>query len=229
MTEIPSQVSLYVDDRIFLKNPESSVLGRKIISGSVDLVDEIGFENFTFRKLGQYIESTEASIYRYFESKHRLLLYLIAWYWSWMEFRLLYRIANIDDPEEKLKRAIQLITEKNEVGSNFLHVDEVKLHRIVISESSKTYLTKEVDQENKEGLFKTFKQLVERISGLILEINPTYKYPHMLVSTVIEGAHHQRFFAEHLPRLTDQLIGEDSISNFYQEMVLYTIKSPSCA
>lgn len=227
MTEIPSQVSLYVDDRIFLKNPESSLLGRKIISGSVDLVDEIGFENFTFRKLGQYIESTEASIYRYFESKHRLLLYLIAWYWSWMELRLLYRIANIDDPEEKLKRAIQLITEKNEVGSNFLHVDEVKLHRIVISESSKTYLTKEVDQENKEGLFKTFKQLVERISGLILEINPDYKYPHMLVSTVIEGAHHQRFFAEHLPRLTDQLTGEDSISNFYQEMVLFTIKTRS--
>lgn len=225
MREIPSHINVYVDDRIFLKDPDSSALGRKIISGSIDLVDEIGFENFTFRKLGQYIESTEASIYRYFESKHRLLLYLIAWYWSWMEFRLLYRIANIDNPEEKLKRAIQLITEKNEVGSHFQHVDEVKLHRIVISESSKTYLTKEVDQENKEGLFKTFKQLVERISGLILEINPTYKYPHMLVSTVIEGAHHQRFFAEHLPRLTDQLSGEDSISNFYQEMVLYTIKT----
>ncbi len=227
MTEIPSHVSLYVDDRIFLKNPESSVLGRKIITGSVDLVDEIGFENFTFRKLGQYIESTEASIYRYFESKHRLLLYLITWYWSWMELRLLYRIANIDDPEEKLKRAIQLVTEKNEIGSNFLHIDEVKLHRIVISESSKTYLTKEVDQENKEGLFKTYKQLVARISVLILEINPDYKYPHMLVSTVIEGAHHQRFFAEHLPKLTDQLSGEDSISNFYQEMVLYTIKTSS--
>ncbi len=224
MQTILSQISLNVNDRIYLKHPESSALGRKIIAGSIALIDEIGFESFTFRKLSQHIDSTEASIYRYFESKHRLLIYLIAWYWCWMEFRLLYIIANIDDPEEKLKRAVKLLTEKTESGSDLPDVDEVKLHRIVISESSKTYLTREVDQENREGLFRPYKQLVERISELILEINPDYKYPHMLASTVIEGAHHQRFFAEHLPKLTDQVSGEDSIVMFYQELVLQTIK-----
>ncbi|MBK8506463.1 MAG: TetR/AcrR family transcriptional regulator [Saprospiraceae bacterium] len=225
MQDIPSHINLAVSDRIFLKNPESSELGKKIISGSIELIDEMGIENFTFRKLSQHIDSTEASIYRYFESKHRLLLYLIAWYWSWIEFRLLYLIANIEDPEEKLMRAIRLLTEKNEVDTKFLHVDEVKLHRIVISESSKTYLTKEVDHENSEGLFKAYKQLVGRVSEIILEIHPTFDYPHMLVSTVIEGAHHQRFFADHLPKLTDQLHGEDSIIKFYQNLVFSCIKS----
>ena len=34
----------------------------------------------------------------------------------------------------------------------------------------------------------------------------------MLVSTIIEGTHHQRFFAEHLPRLTNVVEGEDSVT-----------------
>ncbi|MCB0688062.1 MAG: TetR/AcrR family transcriptional regulator [Saprospiraceae bacterium] len=225
MEVLPSHIQLNVNQRIFLKNPESSDLGKKIISGSIDMIDEMGFESFTFRKLGQHIQSTEASIYRYFENKHRLLLYLINWYWNWIDFRLIYLIANIEDPTEKLRRAITLLTQSNEVDNNFQHVNEIKLHRIVIAESSKTYLTKEVEEENKEGLFKSFKQLVERVSGFISDVNPEFKYPHMLVSTVIEGAHHQRFFAAHLPMLTDQLHGEDSINNFYQDLVFKALKS----
>ena len=46
----------------------------------------------------------------------------------------------------------------------------------------------------------------------------------MLVSTIIEGANHQRFFAENLPRLTDVIEGEDAVVSFYQELVLKEIK-----
>jgi hypothetical protein len=46
----------------------------------------------------------------------------------------------------------------------------------------------------------------------------------MLVSTVIEGVFQQRFFAENLPSLTDQLKKQDSISLFYNELVLKAIK-----
>ena len=42
----------------------------------------------------------------------------------------------------------------------------------------------------------------------------------MLVSTIIEGANHQRYFAEHIPSLTDVLEGEDAITIFYQELAL---------
>jgi hypothetical protein len=46
----------------------------------------------------------------------------------------------------------------------------------------------------------------------------------MLISTMIEGAHNQRFFAEHLPRLTDVIKGEDSVTQFYLDMVTKSIK-----
>ena len=223
MDSIISKVSIQVHKSVFLKNPESSDLGRRIITGSIALIDEIGFEGFTFRKLGKKISSTEASIYRYFESKHKLLLYLTCWYWGWTEYRLVFGLANIPSPTERLERAITLLTAQIEEDSSFSHVNEVKLNKIVISESSKAYLTKEVDQDNQEGIFSVFKQIVERVSSIILEINPAYKYPHMLVSTVVEGAHHQRYFAAHLPRLTDVVEGEDSVTSFYKDLVIKAI------
>lgn len=223
MQILPFQITLPINDGIFQKDPESSALGRKIVAESIAMIDEMGFEHFTFRKLGERIGSPEASIYRYFDNKHRLLLYLITWYWNWLDVRLLYTTANINDPHDKLRRAIRLLTGPSVQDNDVRHVDEEALHRIVISESSKTYLTKEVDMENSEGFFHPYNQLVERIAEFILELNPSYRYPHMLVSTVIEGAHLQRFFAQHLPRLTDQLNGEDSVVTFYEELVFHAI------
>ena len=224
MQELLSNLSIQVNDHIFLKNPESSDLGKKIIKGGIELMDETGFEAFTFSKLAKKINSTEASIYRYFESKHKFLLFLTIWYWGWMEYRLVFGLANVLSPEDRISRAIHLLTEDvNEMG-NFPHINQIKLYRIVISESSKAYFTKEVDQENKEGCFSGYKRIVQRVSDIILEINPHYMYPHMLISTVIEGAHHQRYFAEHLPRLTDEISDGDAITKFYSEMVFKAIK-----
>ena len=138
MQSFLSKVSFKVCEEVYLKDPESSELGRKIVSGAIDMIDELGFEDFTFRKLAIEIKSTEASIYRYFESKHKLLLYLTTWYWGWMEYRLVFGLANIDSPEERLKRAIRLLVEQIEEDSDFLHINEVKLNRIVISEASKS-------------------------------------------------------------------------------------------
>jgi AcrR family transcriptional regulator len=224
MNSILQKISITINDKVYLKNPESSVLGKKIISGSIDLIDELGVEDFTFRKLAVRINSTEASIYRYFENKHYLLVYLIHWYWGWMEYRLVFRMMNISDPKARLTICINLLTSEVSQDSDFAQIDEVKLNRIVISESSKVFLNKGVDEDNKVGLFKPYKTIVQRVSDIILEVNPKFKYPHMLVSTVIEGAHHQRFFAAHLPNLTDIIKGEDAVTSFYQEMLFKTIK-----
>lgn len=224
MKQLLSSVNIKVNQNIYLKNPESSELGKKIITGSIDLINEVGFEAFTFKKLGQAIGSTEASIYRYFESKHKLLLYLNCWYWSWTEYKMMFGLANISSPEERLRKAILLLTQEVSEDNSFMHINELKLNQIVISESSKTYLTKEVDQDNKLGAYAVQKQLVQRVSDIILEINPRYKYPHMLISTVIEGAHLQRYFAEHLPRLTDTSDKDDYITAFYIELVFKAIE-----
>jgi AcrR family transcriptional regulator len=224
MDRILSNIKIQVNDKVYSKDPDSSDLGKRIIRGSIDLIDEIGFEQFTFKKLAVKIGSTEASVYRYFDSKHHLLVYITLWYWGWMEYRLVFGLTNIECAEERLKKAIKLVTEVVEEDSNFLHVNEIKLNKIVISESSKVYYSKSVDEENSEGFFLSYKNLVQRLCDIILEINPDYKYPHMLVSTIIEGAHHQRYFAEHLPKLTDVVKGEDAITTFYQKMAIALLK-----
>ncbi|MFT8175893.1 TetR/AcrR family transcriptional regulator, partial [Salmonella enterica] len=88
--ELLSQIVISVNPKLYVKNPESSELGRKIIQQSILLIDEIGFEAFTFKKLGERIGSNESSLYRYFENKHKLLLYLTSWYWGWMEYRVVF-------------------------------------------------------------------------------------------------------------------------------------------
>jgi AcrR family transcriptional regulator len=75
-------------EKLFLRNPEQSELGKKIIMRSIQLIHEQGFKALTFKKLAEAIGSTEAGIYRYFENKHRLLIYITAWYWSWLEYRV---------------------------------------------------------------------------------------------------------------------------------------------
>ena len=75
-------IQITINPNLYCKDPESSDLGKKIVSKSIEMLVELGFEGFTFKKLGQAIGSNESSIYRYFESKHKLLVYLVNWYWS---------------------------------------------------------------------------------------------------------------------------------------------------
>jgi AcrR family transcriptional regulator len=214
-----------ISPELYTKNPDSSDLGKKIVSKSISMIDDLGFENFTFKKLGIEIGSNESSIYRYFESKHALLIYLINWYWSWIEYKIVFATLNINSPIEKLEKAIKILTEEVVEDNSFSYINEVILTKIIISESSKAYHTKEVDKENEKGFYKTYKNVVERVSSLVLEINPTFEYPHMLVSTVIEGAHHQRYFSKHLPSLTDFEEGKNNIACFYNDLVFKIIKA----
>ncbi len=219
-----SDIQIKIDAKVFTKDPSSSDLGKKIIFHSVCLIDELGFEAFTFRKLADKIQCTEASIYRYFENKHRLLIYHLTWYWTWMEYRLSLATANIKSPEERLKIAVWLLTSPLEPDPR-MQVDEAALYRIVIAESQKVYLTKSVDEENKQGLFFSYKRLCKRAAGIVREINPEYRYPTALISTVVETSYDQRYFARHLPSLTeipkDQEYG---ITEYLTELVFKAIK-----
>lgn len=220
-------LQLKLSEKIFLRDPQETELGRRIISTSIEMIDDMGIEAFTFRKLSRKIDSTEASIYRYFENKHSLLVYLIAWYWHWLEYRLAFTTNNIEDPCERLKMVVKLITEEKSYDQLFENVDENALQRIVINESDKTFLNKNVDEYNRSGAFLAFKSLCDRIAQIILEINPNYLYAHTLASTALEAAHHQIFFYDHLPRLTDHhKYGNDPYAQNYEfilEMITKTI------
>lgn len=227
MKDLLSNISINACPSTYLKNPQSSDLGQRIVSESVEMISEIGFEAFTFRKLGSRLGTSEASIYRYFESKHKILLYLTSWYWSWMEYRLVFSISNIENPAERLSIAIELLTQRVNEHFKISHVDENKLFKIVVAESAKAYLSKDVDEANDKGVFASYQKLVGRVSDIVREIRPDYKYPRMLVSSVIVGSHHQRFFAEHIPGLTDVVTGEDSISEYYKQTAFSAINASS--
>ena len=218
MRVVLSNVKLIINENVYVKDPESSALGKKILNESILLIDEMGFEAFTFKKLGQKIESNESSIYRYFENKHKLLISLTSWYWSWMEYRLVFETANLENAHEKLKKAILLFTEEIEDDLSTEHINESVLQRIIISDFTKTILTKEVDLENRNGFFLIYKRVIHRISQLIKEVNSNYPYPDSLASSIIEGALHQHFLKQHLKSITncDDLI---TPADFYMDMI----------
>jgi len=218
------QIKIAIGPELYLKNPESSKLGKNIISKSIEMINDLGFESFTFKKLGIVIKSNESSIYRYFESKHSLLVYLISWYWSWIEYKIVFSNMNIDCPEERLKRCINLLTQDVSEDNSISFINEVLLYKIITTESSKAYHTKDIDRENEKGFYKNYKKVVERVSEIVLEINPKFEFPHMLISTIIEGSHHQRYFSKHLPSLTDVEEGKNNIVRFYTDLVFKTIK-----
>ena len=223
MQKILSNIIISVNEKLYVKNPETSELGKKIIEQSIFLIDEIGFENFTFKKLGERINSNESSIYRYFESKHKLMLYLSSWYWGWIEYKLVFATTNVSNPLERLKKAITIVTEKVEDDSETIHINEAVLNKIIIQEFTKTLLTKEVDEENKEGFFLVYKRVINRIVEMIHEVNPNYSFAKSLASSIVEGALHQHFLKDHLKTITN-CDPTNSPTDFYLNLIEKTLQ-----
>lgn len=224
MKNLLSNIKIEIPSGIYLKDPETSALGKRIIEHSIILIEEIGFEKFNFKKLGQKIGSNESSIYRYFESKHKLLIYLTSWYWGWIQYQLVIETYSIQNPKEKLRKAIEIVTQTTQQDSNFSHINEILLNRIVIDENSKSYSTKEVDTENKEGFFRLYKEVVKRLADIINLYNNSYKHPLTLASTIIDGALHQQFFKQHFKTLTN-CNDTQTITSFFINLTLNALSN----
>jgi hypothetical protein len=59
----------------------------------------------------------------------------------------------------------------------------------------------------------------------VLKINPKYKNPHTLISTIIEGIQRQKYFIDHLPSLTDILKDGKELTRFFTRMAIIMTKS----
>ncbi|OOG74876.1 TetR/AcrR family transcriptional regulator [Algoriphagus sp. A40] len=216
MEAILKKIRVDVSPNLYFKEPFSSDLGVLIVREGSQMIQEIGIELFTFKKLAQRIGSTEAAIYRYFENKHMILLYLCAWYWAWMEHNLVFATSNIKDPSERLGIGIRLMVD----GPVYLeneYLDPKLLRKLVINESIKGYLTKTVDMEHESGIFAQVYRFGERLAAIIREINPEYKFPKTLVSTVMESSLLQSFHSVHLPGMTEtKHEGSERFQFFYQ-------------
>jgi len=217
-------IELIINEKLYLRDPQRSDVGRRIIRHSILLMDEIGLESLTFKKLAEHAETTEATIYRYFESKQMLLLYLINWYWAWTAIQIEMAVQNIEDAEERLRRAIKAVVSASRRNLSVEYVDEDILHRIVVVEGTKAYHSKDVDAQNKEGFFMAYKALSGKLAEMILAVNPSFQYPKSLATNVLEMAGNHVYFAEHLPRLTDVQSGPNLAEDVVRLIEAFTMK-----
>ena len=222
------KVKIQPNEKLFIRDPSQTEVGRNIIRQGAIMIEKLGFEEFTLKKLANKLKTNESSIYRYFANKHRLLLYLIDWHWRWVEYLVMVHTNNIQDPIKKIEIILDILLLK--VGDDWAggpELDKNILNQLVIKEGSKAYLTNHVSVDNKQQLFKSYKDLCARIAGIFLEVNPKYRYSRSLTSTVLEMVHHQYFFMHNLPRLTDfgDTKDENEIINFMKELIKSSLSS----
>lgn len=220
------QIQIQLNEKLFVRDPTHSEVGRKIVNQGAIMMEKLGLEDFTFKKLATKLKTNESSIYRYFENKHRLLTYLVDWYWRWIEYLVIIHTTNITDPYKKIDIILNILMIKVEGDlSGGVELEKQVLHQLVIKEGSKSYLTNHVTEDNRHQFFKPYKDLCARIANVFLEINPKYKYSRSLTSTVLEMAHYQYFFMKNLPRLTDfgNAKDEKEIINFLRHLILSSL------
>ncbi len=219
---MPVSVSVNVNENIFLKDPLETDLGRRILQHSLILFKEVGLNSFNFKELAVRISSTEASIYRYFENKHMLLLYLTCWYWEFMLYLIKSNIKFIHDEKTRLRIAIKTMVsgllDEDSDSSHF--IDLHKLHHLMVELATNAYHTKKIDEENKVGIYANYRELSHFISELILEVNPGFKYPRSIATTIIEMAINHLYLAEHLPSMTEIVNTETKLDQL-EEMIFY--------
>ena len=92
-------LNITISAKLYSKNPDETELGKRILSKSIALMDELGYEHLTFKKVAREIISTESGVYRYFQNKHQLLTYLINWYWGWLEVKMAQEFMLLNSPE----------------------------------------------------------------------------------------------------------------------------------
>lgn len=192
-----------INPELYLKDPQMTEYGQKMVSHAIILLDELGLEQFNFKKLANAIDSTETSIYRYFENKHMLLLWLTCWYWEWVQYLIDLNLTNINDPKKRLKIVIHNLVNASSESPCTRYINENALHRIIIKEGSKAYHVNNVDDENSHGYFESYETLVQKVANVIKEVSPKFSYPKMLANNLFEMANNQIYFAEHLPKLTE--------------------------
>ncbi len=195
-------IQFSLSEELFIKDPQQSVFGQKILKHSIECMHQLGFESFNFKVLAQSMGSAEASIYRYFENKQKLLSYLCCWYWEWVHYLIDMHTINISDPKQLLEIAIHELIYASKESSLTEYINENMLNQLVVMEGLKSLHFNNVDVQNEKGAFTTQKNLVGKISSFIQKVNPSFKYSNSLASTLIDMSLDQIYYASHLPKLS---------------------------
>lgn len=219
------ETKIKLNDNLYIKDPEETDLGKQIISKSIELIYEVGFDKFNFKKLANLIKSNEPSVYRYFENKKQLLSYLHSWYWSWIEFNIDNNTKNIKSEKEKLKIIVNTLSNSFKYDEKFIHIDEEKLSNIVIRDYQGIFIDKD---NTKYDTFEAFHSLCIKISSVITAFNSKYNTPNALAISIIKLTYEQMFFYLNQPKMTE--VKNNLDLNKFIENILFSsieINNPS--
>lgn len=203
-------ISIKIDPprQLYLSDPQRTKLGRAILAGAIPLLNRLGLERFTFKKLSAEISSSEASLYRYFRNKNELLLYLASWYWDWIGYLIDRHIPRERGAWSELRIAIRVLTQPYADGIAPDYIDQFGMHRLFIYEGTRTYRSTPMTRNGDVGRYRAYHGLIERLSRLILRVDPRFDHPLTLASSIFQLAHDHSFFARHQPRVTEVASGE---------------------
>jgi AcrR family transcriptional regulator len=195
---MPASVIIRVSPKLSIRDPLETDLGKKIVAEGIKMIDKMGYDAFTFKKLAAQISSTEASVYRYFRCKHQFLNYLVSWYWHWVDYTISVRTTNLTDKKKRLEVAIIVMVESDREDPVIDHIDEGALYKVVLKEGARIYLTRSNDGIPAKDVFSGYDLLFEKILKMVIAINPKYKHPRSLTRALIGLAHKQAFDTEFL-------------------------------
>jgi AcrR family transcriptional regulator len=190
------------DPGLALRNT-SSPMGTRILSEGLVLMNEIGLEAFTFKKLAERMDSTEVTVYHYFANKHRLLQYYYQMYWLWLATHCRQEGKGLKDPVERIYGDIRIISGLWPADARAAHFDPAHLRTLVINEGSKSFLHKNVASDNARKVFKPYKDLCAYIALEVKACSPRMKHARSFATTLVEMAHSLEFAMQHLPALTE--------------------------
>ena len=181
----------------------ASPMGSRILAEGLVLMNDIGLEAFTFKKLAERIGCTEVTVYHYFANKQRLLQYYFQMYWLWLATHCQQEGKGLKDPVARLRGDIAAICGLWPADARAAQFDPAQLRELVISEGSKSFMHKNVDSDNKLKLFKPYKDLCAHIATEVKACSPRMRSSRSFATTLVEMAHSLEFAMHHLPALTE--------------------------
>ncbi len=181
----------------------TSPTGTRIVVEGLVLMNELGLEAFTFKKLAERIGCTEVTVYHYFANKQRLLQYYFQVYWLWLATHCKEEGRGLLDPLERLRGDIRVICGLWPIESRAAQFHPSALRSLVMNEGSKSFMHKNVDMDNKLRLFQPYKDLVAHIGQEVKACAPRIRSSRSFATTLVEMAHSLEYAMEHLPALTE--------------------------
>lgn len=185
----PDSFRMSLGEEFYLRNPQDTELGRRIVETSLAMIVKDGFIPFSIKKLAVSIKTTEASVYRYFSNKECILLYCIGMFWAETEFRIKFQTNNMNNPKDRLSAIIDILTDEHGAAEQEFETSHFTLLRnLACLNNSLIFILMEVQKQHqitKAALMPIIKSVYGSINDSVSQLVSDKSKAFMLTETII--------------------------------------------